>query len=241
MAEKKGLPAKEIVADIRSGITDGDLARKYRLSSEKLPILFDKLVKAKLITPEELQARSDGFDLDLESETSGVTDQKHAESNTGSRPAGREIVKSQKHSDDGGVFCRNCGSQVSNKAEYCLSCGVRPQQGNRFCNNCGASTHENQELCVKCGVVLAKPLTGHSKKSPTPGSTDQPPKDWLTTLLLCIFLGFLGIHRFYTGHTGIGIVQLLTGGGCAIWTIIDLIMIVTNKYVDSAGQPLQKR
>src|SRR6266700_6973634 len=41
-------------------------------------------------------------------------------------------------------------------------------------------------------------------------------KDWLTTLLLCIFLGVLGVHRFYVGKAGTGVVQLLTAGGCGI-------------------------
>jgi TM2 domain-containing membrane protein YozV len=66
-------------------------------------------------------------------------------------------------------------------------------------------------------------------------------KDWLTTLLLCLFLGGLGVHRFYTGHTGIGIVQLLTLGGCGIWALVDLIMIITGKFTDASGQPLLKK
>jgi TM2 domain-containing membrane protein YozV len=66
-------------------------------------------------------------------------------------------------------------------------------------------------------------------------------KDWLTTLLLCIFLGWAGVHRFYTGHTGIGIAQLLTLGGCGIWTIVDIIMIATDKFRDASGQPLLKK
>ncbi len=67
------------------------------------------------------------------------------------------------------------------------------------------------------------------------------PKDWMTTLLLCIFLGWLGIHRFYTGHTVIGIIQLLTAGGCGIWVLIDFIMILTDSYRDSNGLPLVRR
>src|SRR5579871_6743309 len=65
-------------------------------------------------------------------------------------------------------------------------------------------------------------------------------KDWLTTLLLCIFTGIFGIHRFYTGHIVIGLIQLLTLGCCGIWTLVDLIMIVTDNYKDANGLPLRK-
>ncbi len=63
-------------------------------------------------------------------------------------------------------------------------------------------------------------------------------KDWLTTLLLAIFLGGLGVHRFYTGHIGIGIAQLLTLGGCGIWSLIDIIQIATGSFKDADGNPL---
>ena len=73
------------------------------------------------------------------------------------------------------------------------------------------------------------------------GLAQAEPKDWTTTLLLCIFLGWLGVHRFYTGHIVIGIVQLLTAGGCGIWVLIDFIMILTDSYRDSNGFPLVRR
>ncbi len=65
-------------------------------------------------------------------------------------------------------------------------------------------------------------------------------KDWLVALLLCIFLGWLGVHRFYTGHIAIGIIQLFTMGGCGIWTFVDFILILTNSYTDSNGIALRK-
>lgn len=64
-------------------------------------------------------------------------------------------------------------------------------------------------------------------------------KNWLTTLLLCIFLGGLGVHRFYAGKIGTGILQLITVGGCGIWTLVDLIMIITGSFKDKDGNPIK--
>ncbi|MBM4158092.1 MAG: TM2 domain-containing protein [Ignavibacteria bacterium] len=72
------------------------------------------------------------------------------------------------------------------------------------------------------------------------GPPASPPKDWLTTLLLCLFLGGLGIHRFYTGHTLIGVIQLLTLGACGVWSLIDLIIIIMGNFRDADGNLLQK-
>ncbi|MCS7222875.1 MAG: TM2 domain-containing protein [Anaerolineae bacterium] len=65
-------------------------------------------------------------------------------------------------------------------------------------------------------------------------------KSWTTALLLSIFLGVLGIDRFYLGYTGKGILKLLTGGGLGIWWLIDLIKIAANSLPDANGQPLAK-
>jgi TM2 domain-containing membrane protein YozV len=67
-------------------------------------------------------------------------------------------------------------------------------------------------------------------------SEDFSEKNWLTTLLLCIFLGGLGIHRFYVGKIGTGILMLLTVGVFGILTIIDIIMIATNSFTDKNGR-----
>ena len=59
-------------------------------------------------------------------------------------------------------------------------------------------------------------------------------KSWIVTLILCWLLGGLGIHRFYLGYTWQGVVQLLTGGGCGVWVLIDFIRILmkTLKPID---------
>ena len=64
-------------------------------------------------------------------------------------------------------------------------------------------------------------------------------KDWATAVLLSFYLGWLGIDRFYLGYTGLGVLKLLTAGGCGIWAIVDAILIALSKVPDSSGRPLR--
>jgi len=57
------------------------------------------------------------------------------------------------------MFCRNCGKEVSDKAEICINCGVKPLNGNKYCQNCGSEVNSNAELCLKCGVRLSGVIT----------------------------------------------------------------------------------
>jgi hypothetical protein len=54
--------------------------------------------------------------------------------------------------------------------------------------------------------------------------------EWLITGLFCFFLGFLGVHRFYNGKIGTGILMILTLGGFGIWTMIDFIMVLFGRF-----------
>lgn len=65
-------------------------------------------------------------------------------------------------------------------------------------------------------------------------------KDKMTALLLCIFLGWLGIHRFYVGKVGTGILWALTFGVGGIGWVIDLIQIALGNFKDNVGAPLRE-
>lgn len=64
-------------------------------------------------------------------------------------------------------------------------------------------------------------------------------KEYLVALLLSLFLGYLGVDRFYTGHIGLGVGKLLTFGGCGIWALIDFILYAIRNVTDSNGLPLK--
>ena len=72
--------------------------------------------------------------------------------------------------------------------------------------------------------------------APAPGGEQ---KEFTVALILSILVGGLGIDRFYLGYVGLGILKLITAGGCGIWYIVDIILIAMDKLPDSKGQPLK--
>jgi hypothetical protein len=113
-------------------------------------------------------------------------------------------------------------------------------------------------VCAYCGVesfIEAKMIENSGEKvsaTSSPKSSEFNEKigysisygvsncSYSTTLLLAIFTGFLGGHRYYTGRIGSAIIQTFTIGGFYIWWLIDIILILSGNFKDSQGRPLDK-
>ena len=104
----------------------------------------------------------------------------------------------------------------------CKKCGQETPANASFCANCGQVVQPNAEVCMSCGVAVKKAndkLNGQDKT---------------VMILICLFLGGLGIHNFMMGETKKGIFKIIMSCLCgigAIFALIDLIKIAMGTYV----------
>jgi TM2 domain-containing membrane protein YozV len=83
---------------------------------------------------------------------------------------------------------------------------------------------------VTKAVVAAKPAVKAAKSSSGPG------KSQIIALVLALLVGVIGIHRFYLGYPMEGVLQIITLGGCGIWTLIDIVRIITGDLQPADGE-----
>ena len=101
-------------------------------------------------------------------------------------------------------------------------------------NNWYSSPVQKNSNTQNDSKTIVKQSTSNTKSTASE-NTKSGDKSWIAALLFCIFLGELGIHRFYLGYTWQGIVQLFTAGGLGIWALIDLIRIITKDLQPKDG------
>ena len=119
------------------------------------------------------------------------------------------------------MFCKNCGQALNDSQAVCLNCGVKKGQGNAFCQNCGNAVTPGAEVCLTCGSSL-KAAGGNLNG-----------QDKVVMIVICLFLGGIGIHNFMMGEKKKGVFKIIMAlcfGISAILALIDLIRICTDTY-----------
>lgn len=146
------------------------------------------------------------------------------------------------------IRCPECGRQISETARSCPSCGYSFEE-KKFCKFCGARIPSDSVVCTRCGrqvenvgkdgitinnVSNASASASASATART-GEIIRKRVDKTTALLLCIFFGYFGAHKFYEGRGVLGVLYLFTFGLFGFGWLIDIFIIAGKSnpyYVD---------
>ncbi len=105
------------------------------------------------------------------------------------------------------------------------------------CESCGAQVENGK--CTYCGRTYTTTLENFGQSAETERYnytaqntiTNGKPKDKYVSLLLCIFLGMFGAHKFYEGKIGMGILYFLTAGIFGIGWVVDIVLLIGKPRV----------
>ncbi|MFI3215083.1 MAG: TM2 domain-containing protein [Eubacteriales bacterium] len=124
--------------------------------------------------------------------------------------------------------CSVCGAPLNNNAcDYCGNVEKNINQ-NTSLNNIQQQQEVQPQVIINNQTIQHQNITQNTSK-----------KSKMAALFLCIFLGYFGVHRFYVGKIGTGILYLFTAGMFGIGWIIDIILIATGSFKDDFDLPLK--
>lgn len=104
-----------------------------------------------------------------------------------------------------------------------------------YCYKCGAIIDDEAIICPKCGCKTKNYDQEQQAAAQYAAMSEISPKNRTTALIFSIFLGGLGVHRFYLGKVGTGILWLFTAGCFGIGWLIDIILIACGSMRDGNG------
>ena len=153
------------------------------------------------------------------------------------------------------MLCFNCGEEISSDAVCCPHCGCQTYFPKSHRNPAEIETEEKKPAQKSASPKRPQPYrppnTQQGQQRPyqrhsSPASCQNcsavnpfhSPKKRGIAALLCLFLGCFGIHRFYVGKIGTGLLWLLTFGLFGIGTFVDLLVILFGSFRDRDGRRL---
>jgi hypothetical protein len=130
-------------------------------------------------------------------------------------------------------MCTYCGKP------FCEDCLVE-MKGKMYCKADLDKAYDEKTAAAPAAAPVINIQNTSSNVNTVGGGfgVGAPPKSKITAILLCLFLGGLGAHRFYVGKTGTGILYLFTYGLLGIGALIDLVMLIIGSFTDAWGRPL---
>lgn len=162
----------------------------------------------------------------------------------------------KRDNQEGSFFCAYCGAEVidagSKEAQRTPRDTPSPKDsessrvdGVRFCQKCGSAVNGGS-FCQTCGARVGQAvqqtappiIVNVMNANNTPVHDGYPYRSKWAAFFLCFLFGGLGVHRFYVGKTGTGILWLLTVGFFGFGWFIDLLLILFGVFRDKAGYPL---
>lgn len=144
-------------------------------------------------------------------------------------------------------YCANCGTKLQDGFEFCPECGQGVSNNSagtytgkyKTCKKCGESMPEDAFYCLSCGTTFDDPQSDFSEIKSRVNNLGKSPQKAVDTsvgiwrnkwvaLILCLFFGVFGIHRFYEGKKVTGFIYLFTFGILGLGVFFDLVLLITK-------------
>lgn len=140
------------------------------------------------------------------------------------------------------MYCRKCGAQLADDSKFCPGCGSAQGQ-TKYCQHCGESIDAGCIICPKCGKQVAElkqqqpqVVINNTNENNVNAMAYASARAYMihpgrmknkwAAFFLCLFLGYFGVHKFYEGKAGMGILYIFTFGIFGIGWLIDLLTLL---------------